>query len=197
MEILPVVLLTLFFLLFSSIIGVNHIDNAMAASKQTWLQDQLDNAMFHASVIPVKDGLNEGVKEILFDEAQLRLYQRLKENGDFTKKGSSLVPGEKSKVKQAVSIHVDLISLEESAKSWEVIYSVNGDTLTQTSRTQVGTGGELKTKIITEDGETLSLPPKQLHGPAMIAVAYGEEEKFNRYTGPTRIPVISIQHIAN
>ncbi|MBW5471569.1 hypothetical protein GPJ61_27665 [Brevibacillus formosus] len=193
---MPVVLLTMFFLVFSTIIGVNHIDNAMAASKQTWMQDQLDNAMYHASVIPVKDGLNEGVKEILFDEALSRFYDRLKKNGDFTKTGSSLTPGERSKVKQVVAINVDLISLEESAKSWDVTYSINGDTLTQTSRTQVGTGGELKTKIITENGETLSLPPKQLHGPAMIAVAYGEEEKLNRYTGPTRIPVISIQHIA-
>lgn len=184
---MPVYLLTMFVLLFSAIIGVNHIDNAMALSKQTWLQDQVDNAIFHASIVPVKDGLNEGIKEIQFDEAQARFYERLKKN---------LTPGEKSKLKKNVAVQIDLVSLEESSKSWEVTYSISGGTLTQTSRTQVGTGGTIVAKIITEEGETLLLPPKQLHGPALAVVAYGEEEKLNRYSGPTRIPVISIQHIA-
>lgn len=192
---MPVFLLSLFLLLFTSIIGVNHVDSAIAASKQTWLQDQIDHAIFHASVVPVNDGLNEGVKEIQFDFAQSRFYQRLKQNADFSKSGSTLSPGSKSKIKNPVSIHLDLISLEESKKSWEVVYTKNGDILTQTSRTQVGNTGELKTKIITDDGQILQLPPKQLHGPALVAVAYGEEEKLNQYTGVTRLPVVSIQHI--
>jgi hypothetical protein len=194
---LPVVLLSLFILLFSSIIGVNHVDTALAASSQTWLQDQVDLALYHASIVPVKDGLNEGIKEIQLNEALDRFYDRLKQNGDLSKNSTFLQPGPKSKVKRPVAVYVDHISLEDSQKSWDVTYTVNGHTLVQTSRTQAGTGGELRAKIITPEGEMLPLPPKQLHGPALVAVAYGEEEKLNRYTGPTRIPVISIQHISN
>lgn len=194
---MPVFLLSLFFLLFSSIIGVNHVDTALAASKQTWLQDQIDNALFHASIVPVEDGLNEGIKEIRFADARTRFYERLKTNGDLSFTGSSLSPGDKSNLKQNVAIDFDLISAEESAKSWEVTYTINRDTLVQSSRTQIGTSGELRTKITLETGEVLTLPPKQLHGPALVVVAYGEEERLNKYTGLTHIPVIGIQHITN
>lgn len=193
---MPVALLTMFLLLFASIIGVNHVDKALAASKQTWLQDQIDHSLYHASIVPVKDGLNEGVKEIQFDEARQRFFDRLNKNGGFSGSGSPLQPGTKSKVKQPVAINLDLISLEDSSKNWEITYTFSSNGLIQTNRTQVGSGGQLKAKIVTQSGETLLLPPKQLHGPALLAVAYGEETKINQYTGPTRIPIISVQHIS-
>lgn len=196
---MPVFLLTLFLVIITSIVGVNHVDTALASSHQTWLQDQMDMALHHAAIVPVDDGLNEGIKEIKFDEALERLADRLHENADleYDQRNSVLQPGDGSVIKSDIGLKVDFISLENSKSSWLLVYQFRDGKLEEISRTEKGTGGLLDVEILTQDGRRLSLPPKQLHGPTLVAVAYTEEPRMNSYTGLTRIPVISIQGIYN
>ncbi|MGC5326985.1 hypothetical protein [Brevibacillus sp. SYSU BS000544] len=195
---MPVFLFSLFLLLFTSIIGTNHVDTANTMAKRTWLQDQVDMALFHASIVPVDDGLTEGLVEIRLDEARQRYYERLQQNGGLTQPSPSspiVNSGEKSVTMNPVAMQVLFISAEEARSSWDIIMRFTGTSWQEVSRIDKGTGGELVLRIITKSGKTLMLPPKYIQGPSLVAVAYADEPPLNPYAGESEIPIVSVQSI--
>lgn len=188
-------------MMFIGIVGVNNVDAANSAAKQTWMQDQLDLAVYHASIAPYEDGLNEGIKEITFSDAENRFYSRLALNSGLIKTGSTsqaLQPTpNKSLTLSPVGVNLFMIPLAESKTSWQITYSFDGTSWQQISKLSVGSSGDLTVKIQTPSGRILSLPPKHLQGASLIALAYVNEGEMNQYTKVTEFPVVSVQSIFN
>lgn len=174
------------------------VDTDLAMQKKAEVKMLLELANHHATfaIDPVLK--TEGVIDLIEEEALVRFEQRMWENGGYRTEPNAFLPSDRSVTTDRIPFTRHYIDFRTWRQDWDLSYRYDG-TLLSLDRVTPGSarpeGGRLHIRVITQQGEELSLAPKTMVGPSHIVVAYVDERPFLSMLPAHSFPVVSVEEV--
>ncbi|WP_019123107.1 hypothetical protein [Brevibacillus massiliensis] len=186
---------TLLFLLF----GITVIDADLAMQKKLEVKALLELANHNATfaVDPVLK--TEGIIELIEEEALDRFALRMKENGGYRQEGGFFVPSPDSVTTDPVAFTAKYVDFGHWQRDLRLSLKYTGDSL-RIEQAAWGeeihpSGGHITFHLTDEKGKELTIAPKKMIGPSLIAVAYVHDGPFSPLLPDHAFPVVSIEEV--
>ncbi len=141
----------------------------------------------------------EGIIELTESEAISRFAQRMADNGGYRQENNAFIPGKSSVTTDPLAFLHYYIDFQQWRKDTQLSLRFTGEKLLL-DQAAVGSvihpaGGELKITVTTETGERLTLAPKRLIGPSLVAVAYVHDRPLTPLLTGHAFPVVSVEEL--
>ncbi|MGD8192472.1 hypothetical protein ACQCN2_21085 [Brevibacillus ginsengisoli] len=185
----------LLFLLF----GVTVINTDVTMQKKQEVKALLELANHDATFAINQTLKTEGIIDLVEDEAIGRFAKRMKQNGKYELQGEQFIPSAQSVTTEPIAFLHYYVDFEHWQKDTYMVVSQEGKQLKLKQVTQGiqlnPAGGYLYISLQEENGQMVSLSPKRMVGPSLIAVAYIQDHPLAVFLPTHHFPVVSVEEL--
>lgn len=186
---------TLLFLLF----GITIVDADVAMQKKQEVKALIELANYDATFAINQSLKAEGIIDLVEDEAIQRFAKRMRQNGSYQLQGEQFSPSTNSVTTDPLSFFHYYIDFQQWQKDNHLLVLQTGNQLKLQQLTQ-GTvmnpaGGYLYISLQEADGRVVTLSPKRMVGPSLIAVAYVQDRPLVPFLPSHQFPVVSVEEL--
>jgi len=186
-------------LLFFLVLGLVIVDADLAMQKKAEVKNLLELANHHATFAIDQPLKTEGIIELVEEEALNRFAQRMAENGGYTWENTHFSPSEASVTESPIAFAHFYVDFLHWQRDLQLLFRYDGSSLAL-EKFEYGTqtrpsGGQLHIRVITEEGKTLTISPKTLAGPSLVAAAYVNEQPLSPLLPAHAFPVVNVEEL--
>lgn len=186
-------------ILFFLLLGLVVVDSDLALQKKQEVKALLELANHNATWAVDQVLKTEGVIELVESEAIRRLDQSMEVNGGYQRQGNRLLPNPSSVTTDPLLFAHYYVDFQRWKHNTRLYLRHTGDQLFLENVVIDGTehpsGGTLQLTMTTESEQVLTLAPKKMVGPSLVAVAFVDEKALVPLLPPHAFPVVSVEEL--
>ncbi|WP_342772410.1 hypothetical protein [Brevibacillus fluminis] len=186
-------------MLFFLLLGLVVVDTDLALQKKQEVKTLLELANHDATWAIDQALKTEGIIDLVETEAISRFDRRMEQNGRYRRQGAVFIPAQKSVTTDQIAILHYYIDFTQWRKNTQLSLTYRGDKLVVDNvaiDSQVQpSGGVLQITVTTESAERLTLAPKRMIGPSLVAVGYVDEQPLFQLLPGHSFPVVSVEEL--
>lgn len=186
-------------LLFFLMLGLVVVDSDLALQKKQEVKTLVELANHDATWAVDQALKTEGLMELVETDAISRFDRRMAQNGRYLRQGAAFIPAPASVTNDQLSFLHYYIDFQQWKKDIRLFLRYTGeklvlDQVTIGSQSQQA-GGLLQITVTTETAEQLTLAPKRMIGPSLVAVAYVDEQPLVPLLPGHSFPVVRVEEL--
>lgn len=186
-------------LLFFLLLGLVVVDSDLALQKKQEVKTLLELANHDATWAVDQVLKTEGLIDLVETDAISRFERRMEQNGQYHRQGAVFIPDATSVTTDQIAFLHYYIDFRQWRQDTRMFLRYTGDKLVLENvsidnQTQPS-GGLLQITVTSENAEQLSLAPKRMIGPSLVAVAYVDEQPLTPLLPGHSFPVVSVEEL--